>query len=40
LSLALRAGPGQAVFMGNDIKRMPILAVDAAGKVVGTIPPR
>ena len=40
LSLQLRVGPSQVIAMGNDILPLPIRVVDAAGRVVKTIPPR
>ena len=40
LSLMLRAGPSAQVVMRDDIMRLPITILDAAGNAVGRIPPR
>jgi hypothetical protein len=37
---ALRAQGGAAIELRDDVVRLPIYVVDAAGRVVGTIPPR
>ena len=37
---ALRVSGGAAIELRDDIVRLPIFVIDAAGRVVGTIPPR